>query len=521
MTALKESETHLDVYTQDKETVLQIDSLLKAKRPDSEHEGRVQSGKDDGYTRFYQAKNHKVDGVMGKYFKVPYGFKKRLLDNIQFDTVEELPKVDNSDVMDFLRGILPTLPFKPYKHQLNAFMALTKTKNALPIVATGGGKSLIAYLALRYFYKHSKKLILVVPTIGLTDQMFQDFKDYNAPEAFLNDIKLIGGENTDKTLNANIVISTWQSLKKVMKDVKKYDCILVDEAHQAKADVLQEILDQPVPFKLGMTGSMPIVKVDAMALEQSLGQPNRIINARQLMDINLLTDTIIMSIFLTHPRKQTRSGMKYQKEVQFIRESLPRQDFVKSFLQKLKGVTVALYNVTAHGEDTFESLTGVKLTNKLKSDFEMMKEHNVFFMSGSTKSSVREQIRLYLNTCKNAVVIGQFSVLSTGINIPRLKNLVFLSSTKSYTLVLQAIGRIMRLHEDKGDKVYVFDLVDMFTYAKDTYSYNHFTTREAYYQSEGHPILERNIVLGIDRNAPEPVKKTTNKGTLKANSLFD
>ena len=271
--------------------------------------------------------------------------------------------------------------------------------------------------------------------------------------------------------------------------------LCVSNCHQAKADILQEILKQPCSIKLGMTGSMPIVKVDALGLEQALGKPIRIINAKQLMDLNLLTDTSIISLFLTHPRKATHSGLKYQQEVTFVRESRARLNFVNNLLTKLKGVTVALYNTTEHGEQTFEALTGVKLTTKKKSDFEMMKELNVFFMSGSTKSSVREQIRLYLNDCKNAIVIGQMAVLSTGINSPRLKNLVFLSSTKSYTLVLQAMGRVMRLHAEKGDNVYIYDLIDCFTYKRDTYSLKHFWERQKYYHSEGHPIIEKEIEL--------------------------
>jgi len=271
--------------------------------------------------------------------------------------------------------------------------------------------------------------------------------------------------------------------------------LCVSNCHQAKADILQEILKQPCEFKLGMTGSFPIIKVDAMALEQALGKPIRIINAKQLMNLGLLTNTSIISLFLTHPRKATRSNMKYQPEVAFIRESQARLNFVNNLLNKLKGVTVALYNTTEHGEATFFALTGVKLTTKKKSDFEMMKELNVFFMSGSTKSSVREKIRLHLNEVSDAIVIGQMAVLSTGINIPRLKNLVFLSSTKSYTLVLQAMGRVMRLHKEKGNNVYIYDLVDCFTYKKDTYSLKHFWERKSFYQSEGHPIIEKEIEL--------------------------
>jgi len=95
---------------------------------------------------------------------------------------------------------------------------------------------------------------------------------------------------------------------------------------------------------------------------------------------------------------------------------------------------------------------------------------------------------------ENAIVIGQNAVLSTGINIVALKNLVFLSSTKSYTLILQSIGRIMRKHNDKNH-AYVFDLVDVFPYKRESYSLKHFWQRESYYSSEGHPLKEVEVDL--------------------------
>lgn len=174
MTALKEHETHLDVFTDDKKVIKKLDEILKAKRPGADHEPGVQMGSDDGYTRFYKATN--VNG--GKYFKIQRGFLSRISNSINFTQAEYLPKEVMPDKVQFLKKIMPTLPFKPYKHQLQAFMSLTEGRNNLSIVATGGGKSMIAYLVLRYFYDNNIKSILVVPTIGLTSQMYQDAKDY-------------------------------------------------------------------------------------------------------------------------------------------------------------------------------------------------------------------------------------------------------------------------------------------------------------------------------------------------------
>ena len=493
MTAFRELEYHLEIFTDSKDIKLKIDELLSAYEENFENSPRYQSGRWDGKKRFYETKLTNN----GIFFKISKGFKDRLLDNIDFDDIQLLEE-DKPDYLSFLKKVLPELPFVPYKHQLKAFIGMVTNNNHLAIIPTGGGKSLVAYLVLRYYWEQNKKIILIVPTIGLVSQFYEDSKDYLAPKDFLNDIQLIGGENKDKKLSKKIIISTWQSLSKSISEIKKYDVLLADEAHKLKASILTEIMKQPVKKKYGMTGSFPIIEIDGMYLIQALGEPFRYITAKKLMEMNLLTDTTIIAMFLNYSKNivKGKSNIKYQEEVKFIRENIYRREFVKKLLTNLNGVTVALYNTTEHGENTFYDLTGVKLTNKLKSDFEMMKKHNVFFMSGNTKSSVREQIRIYLNNCEKAIVIGQMAVLSTGINIPRLKNLVFLSSTKSFTLVMQSIGRVMRLHKDKGDYVYVFDLVDVFPFKRENYMLRHFWQRYKYYQIEKHPIIEKEIELG-------------------------
>lgn len=229
MTVLKEVETHINIFTSSKDVIIKIDEILKALRPGSEHEPRVQSGVDDGYDRYYQASNQTVNGVKGKYFKIRNGFKQRLLENIKFDEIQVLPPLKFSDPMDFLRKEIPLLPFKPYKHQLQAFLSLVSDRSNLSIVATGGGKSLIAYMVLKYFLENNLKCVLVVPTIGLTGQMKNDIKEYHADEEFLNKIKLIGGENNCKKLDSDIIISTWQSLQNIIEDIQVFDVIMVDE----------------------------------------------------------------------------------------------------------------------------------------------------------------------------------------------------------------------------------------------------------------------------------------------------
>jgi len=373
MTVFRELEHHLEVFTSDRDTKLQISELLSAEREGAEYESAVAAGQDDGKNYYYET--NVVTG-QGIFFKIGNGFKKKLLDNIVFNEIEELPKPEHQG-MDFLKRVLPELPFKPRKYQLEAFFGILNNRSHLAIIPTGGGKSLLIYLMFRYLWEQDKKILLIVPTIGLTTQMFEDFKDYNAPQKLMDDIQLIGGENNNKNITKNVVFSTWQSMQNMIEKVAQFDVLMCDEAHKLRADVLTEIFKQPVSYRYGCTGSMPIIRTDAMYLEQALGEPHRYINVQELMRMDLLTDTTIVPIFMTYPRNQTRSGLKYQPQMKFFRESIPRLNYVCYALNKLKGVTVALYNTTAYGEAVYEKLTGVRLTGKKKSDFKMMKELNV------------------------------------------------------------------------------------------------------------------------------------------------
>jgi superfamily II DNA or RNA helicase len=491
-TAFRELEYHLEIFTDSKDTKLKIDKLLSAFEENYENIPRYQSGKWDGKKRFYSTKIVKTGGVL---FNISKGFKQRLLDNIDFDDIMLLPedKPSKEQRLKFLRKILKELPFKARKYQLEAFMKFTENTNYFGSMCTSSGKSLVAYLVLRYYWEKGKKSILLVPTISLTMQMEGDFKDYNAPKDFLDNIKLIGGDNIDKDLTHSIVIGTYQSLVKVTHQMDDYDVILTDECHLASAESLQKILKQSFNNKLGMTGSVPIINVNLMHLIQIFGEPDFIIRARELMDMGLLTDSYIVTMFLSHQKgsEGLKSNLKYQDEVKYIKNNLNRKNFVKKFLRKLPGLSVALYHHNDHGEQTYFDLTG---TYPDYNNIEKMKKLGVFFVSGKTKGKVREEIRQYTNTIQKGIIIANYKVFSTGINLPNITNIIFLSSTKSYVTILQSLGRVFRMKKGKN-KAMIYDLVDIFPYKKESYSEKHFWQRLQAYKQEKHKILEKEIDL--------------------------
>ena len=88
---------------------------------------------------------------------------------------------------------------------------------------------------------------------------------------------------------------------------------------------------------------------------------------------------------------------------------------------------------------------------------ELYSDKNVYYIDGSVDVHVREEIRKNFEKSDGNLLIAQNAVMSTGVNIRRLSNLVFLTSSKAFSRTIQSIGRTLRLHASK-DKAHLIDL---------------------------------------------------------------
>lgn len=93
------------------------------------------------------------------------------------------------------------------------------------------------------------------------------------------------------------------------------------------------------------------------------------------------------------------------------------------------------------------------------------------------------------------VLVASYGTLSTGVSINNLHNLLMVDSFKSEQIIIQSIGRLLRLLEGK-DRAIIFDLVDVFSHEnpKNTL-YRHFLERKKFYEKRKYPykILQINL----------------------------
>jgi superfamily II DNA or RNA helicase len=108
------------------------------------------------------------------------------------------------------------------------------------------------------------------------------------------------------------------------------------------------------------------------------------------------------------------------------------------------------------------------------------------FIYGATKGEERERIRHLVENDpdKKHDILASYGVFSTGVNIKRLDNVIFASSSKSEIKVLQSIGRSLRKAED-SQKAVLYDIADDLSVGSyENYTLKHFKSRIEIYSSE-------------------------------------
>jgi hypothetical protein len=86
------------------------------------------------------------------------------------------------------------IPFFPYDHQIESAYKILKNKFCLAEVATSGGKSLI--ISIVYFYtirniNKDAKMLIVVPSITLVTQMYENIAEYNWGENYIDSLDIV------------------------------------------------------------------------------------------------------------------------------------------------------------------------------------------------------------------------------------------------------------------------------------------------------------------------------------------
>jgi hypothetical protein len=154
--------------------------------------------------------NYTYEFKENKYYGLPFEYN----DNFTLENVKS-----------YINTICKKI--KPRDYQIDAVYQALKFNRKLLLSPTSSGKSLIIYSIIRYFTDQSKKILIIVPTTSLVEQMYKDFEEYGwNSEKYCHKIYQGKVHKTDKL----VVISTWQSIYKHPRSFfEDFDVVIGDE----------------------------------------------------------------------------------------------------------------------------------------------------------------------------------------------------------------------------------------------------------------------------------------------------
>jgi superfamily II DNA or RNA helicase len=354
-------------------------------------------------------------------------------------------------------------------YQVEAINNFANNPQSLQQIATGAGKTITTATLSHMSEKYGRSLV-IVPNKSLVEQTEEDYINCGL------DVGVYFGDR--KMLNCTHTICTWQSLNILDKRHKDGEAVLslaeflegvstviVDEVHQAKAEVLKNLLTRNLrnaPIRWGLTGTVPKEKFEFESIHASLGPVIGEISAKELQDKGVLSACHVNIVQLI----DTVAHSNYQEELKYLTTNKNRIEYLGKLLNTVKesGNTLILVDRISAGEMLQELIPGST------------------FVKGDVKLKDRKDAYDEINTADNQVVIATYGVAAVGINIPRIFNLVLIEPGKSFVRVIQSIGRGVRKAKDK-DFVQIWDLTSTCKFAK-----RHLTQRKKFYKEAQYPF---------------------------------
>ena len=354
-------------------------------------------------------------------------------------------------------------------YQVEAVNNFLDNPQSLQQIATGAGKT-ITTATLSHLAEPYGRSLVIVPNKSLVEQTEEDYINCGL------DVGVYFGDR--KQLGKTHTICTWQSLNildKKHKDgsavlslaefLEGVSTIIVDEVHQAKAEVLKNLLTRNLrnaPIRWGLTGTVPKEKFEFESIHASLGPVIGHISAKELQDKGVLSQCHVNVVQLI----DTVSHAGYQEELKYLVTNKARVEYIGKLLNSVSqtGNTLILVDRISAGEMLAELIP------------------NSTFVSGSVKVKDRKETYDTIREGTNEVIIATYGVAAVGLNIPRIFNLVLIEPGKSFVRVIQSIGRGVRKAKDK-DFVQIWDLTSTCKFAK-----RHLTQRKKFYKEAEYPF---------------------------------
>lgn len=431
---------------------------------------KVKMGLWDGVIRFFDGYGNtyvKLLDAIIDYIESTGRYNISVVDNRRPQPLIEL-QIDAHFLSD--TSVIP-LELRPY--QVDMVNLCLSAGSGFLESCTASGKTFTCAALAKALHLYGLRTIIIVPSGDLVEQTCDTL------ELCGLDFGTYSGDS--KVLDPPITVATWQALQYNPKILRSYDAFIVDECHTLTGQVIKDLINDHgdhIAFRYGVTGTFPPGAADKQACHASIGDILYSLPAHVLIAQGYLSTLEIEPVQI-QDKKHTKVLLcnadgefpDYDSETEFITTHIPRLEVIAEDLMRTRdkyGNTLVLVG----------SVDAGKALQKLIP--------NSVFLYGQNKTKERRIVYERFANEDGLIIIATMKIASTGISIDRIFYLALVDINKSFTRVIQAIGRGLR---KKGDKSHVF-VRDYFSNLK--YSNKHFTNdRKKYYVEAKYPVLPK------------------------------
>lgn len=371
---------------------------------------------------------------------------------------KQLP--ENISPLEQPNFISPNARLRSYQETAvkNVIESITKdNKKVLLTMATGTGKTFTSFQIVWKLIKSNyfTRILFLTDRIFLRDQAYDDF------EPLGNARTKIKGNNYEK--NRKVYFSTYQTLYKgnLYKNIPEdfFDLIIIDECHRSRYGDWGEMLNHfNTAYNLGMTATPK--REDNIDVYKYFGEPVFTYSLAQAIEDGYLVPYKLYKITSNVDQKglliDSTLDIVYDDEIQLekLKVLCPPSQFERTITlpDRTEFMTkkfIDLLNKTDKHAKTIIFCVDMDHAQDITNKINQLMEKEDF--ATRIVSEEKDDLTIFRDAEREFPLIATtVDLLSTGIDIPHLRNIVFMKPVASTVLFKQIIGRGSRLSKDKG-----------------------------------------------------------------------
>lgn len=331
------------------------------------------------------------------------------------------------------------------KDVLNELMASYKKGNTKIILqaATGAGKTVMSAELIRYFVSKGKKVVFLAHRRELIIQASSTLSKLGVGHGII--MAGMRSNAFESVQVASIDTLRARALDNNQMDLPQADLLVIDEAHRSMSATYIRLMDKyeskGALLVIGLTATP--VRSDGTGLGAIYTDMIQAPSIKELTENGSLVPAEYYAPTIPDLRKiNTIAGDYNQKQ---LGEEMNKP--------KLVGHIVETYKALANGTKALVFASGVKHSQQISESF-LDAGIEAAHLDGSTSNEERVDILERFNK-GSLKVISNCMVLTEGFDAPVAQTCILARPTKSLSLYIQMVGRVLRPHETKSKAIVI------------------------------------------------------------------